>query len=236
MFDVAAANASLLRTYEAAWPSVTDVVNATPGASGAHLVRIPEGFADVPIRVAIVGQQTADTHSDAVAQRSLHEQLARYPEGGVVREKSGTPFWQAACKVADALVGQKDAPLLWTNLVAMDVDGQQPSEGVRDAIRGSVPPHGLLRHILEAAEPDVVVFFTGPNGYYAYEMRHQFPGLELREVEGYEPNALVQVAHPALPAASFRSYHPKPLQMKKILDSTVADIVSAARAALSPPA
>ena len=77
MFDVDAANKSLLHAYEAAWSSIKSVIDGTPGASGAHLVRIPDEFADVPVRVAIVGQQTADMHSGDVAQRSLQEQLAR---------------------------------------------------------------------------------------------------------------------------------------------------------------
>lgn len=227
MLDVRSANASLLRIYESAWPALQEIVRKTPKASGAHLVRISEAYAEAPVRLAIVGQQTAGWD----ATDSVTEQADRYAGSDVMDRKGHTAFWSAARELADAVVGHKDAPFLWTNLVSVDVARKRAPEEVRDTVREAVPPHGLLRHILEAADPQVVIFFTGPNRYYAYEMRQQFSGLALHEVEGYTPNALVRVAHPDLPAASFRSYHPTYLRRGKLWDN-IAGIADAARAAL----
>lgn len=208
MLDVTAANAALLQSYEAAWPALRAAVDAN-GTSGAHLVRIPAGLAHVAVRVAIVGQETAGwTCADsAEAQRDL------YPEDGVVHAKQHTPFWRAGREIADTLNGSDGTPFLWANLVAADVDKKRASPAVRDALHEAAP--GLLRAALAAARPHVVLFLTGPSEHYAYETEQQFPGIEYVPVDGYDPRALVQLRHPDLPAASFRSYHPAYLQRSR---------------------
>ena len=208
---------------------MTRVLDATPRASGPHVVRIPDRFADAPIRLVVVGQETMgwDRRDSAEAQRAL------YPVDTVVERKRRRPFWRASCEIADALGGRKNAPFLWANLVAADVGRKQAPPDVRNALREAAPPHGLLRYVLKAAQADVVSFFTGPRGYYAYEMEQQFPGLEQIDVEGFDRRALVRLRHEALPAASFRSYHPNYLRRSKRWE-IVAAIAAAARPLLPP--
>ena len=211
MLDVSAANAALTRVYESAWPALSAVVRETPGASGAHLVRIPEGLADVPVRVAVVGQQTAEWGRADTAE----VQLKYYPADGGIGDRKHTPFWRATRQVVDALTEREGVPVVWTNLVAVDVNKKQAPPDVRDAVRAAVPPHGLLRHVLAAAQPDAVVFFTGPSGYYEWEVEQQFPGIERVPVDGQDTRALVRLEHEALPRASFRTYHPAYLQRRE---------------------
>lgn len=227
MFDVDAANASLLHAYETAWPAITEVIEATDGASGAHLVRIPDTFADTPVRLAIIGQETKgwDRRGSAEAQRAL------YPADSFVEDKRRSPFWRATREVADTIGGRKDAPFLWANLVAADVKRKKAPPKVRNALRAAAPPHGLLRHILAAAQPNVAVFFTGPSGHYEWEMKQQFPGLEQTDVDGFDRRTLVRLHHEALPSVSLRSYHPGHLVRAKRWD-VVAALAAEARRVL----
>lgn len=206
--DVARANTKLLERYREAWPRLQSALDGVDKASGPHFVRIPEGYGRLPVRLAVVGQQTQGWDRAA----SAHEQVGLYPDGGVVDGRRGSPFWRAARQVTDAVTGQPGAPVLWANLVAVDVALKRPPEAVRDAVRGAAPPHGLLQHLFEAARPHAAVLFVGPSGYYGWELRQQFPGLETEPVGGYGSRELERVRHPLLPPVTFRTYHPGYLQ------------------------
>lgn len=203
-------NDRLHGAYEAAWPALSEVVARTPGASGVHLVRVPEAWPRLPVRLAVVGQQTAGWDRCETAT----DQRARYPDDGFVDAKSHTPFWCATREIADAL-NDPDHPVLWCNLVAVDVDRKAPPEQVRNAIRAAAPPHGLLRTLLEITQPDAVVFLTGPSGYYRWEVQQQFDGITEHPVDGCPEKSLCRLSHPALPPATFRLYHPNYLRRSK---------------------
>lgn len=219
--DVSRANQTLLGVYENAWDELLRLRQLDRKVSTPHLVRIPKGYEELSVRVAIVGQQTANSEPWG-DERSASELFDRYPEDGVVGSRRGSPFWRAARQVTDALAGQDDAPVLWANLVAVDVGGRRPPAAVRDAARRAVPPHGLLRHVLAAAQPDAVVFFVGPTGYYGWELGQQYPDLQTEPVDGYPARTLHRLVHPELECVAFRTYHPAYLQR-----STQWDIVDA---------
>ncbi|PAP75090.1 hypothetical protein [Rubrivirga marina] len=226
--DVAAANARLRSVYEGAWPRLREASASTEGASGVHLVRIPDRLGGAPVRVAVVGQET-QTWPD---EPTVDAQLAHYPADGFVHGRSHSPFWRAAWELADGLTGVEGAPVLWANLAPVDVDGRRPFRSVRRLYREAVPPHGLLRHALDAARPHVIVFFVGPTEPYADEIECQFPGVEFEAVDGHGPRELVRLRHPALPAASFRSYHPNYLRRSGRWEN-VGRIAELSEAALS---
>lgn len=228
--DLNDANDHLLSVYEASWDGLMAARALDPGASGPHLPLIPERWGKLPVRLAVVGQETRgwDRRDTAAAQADL------YPSDGLVHGKSYTPFWKAVAALSEALNGQPDAPVLWCNLVPVEVGGKDKrsalAERVRDAARAAVSPApdgagmGLLAHILRAARPDAAVFFTGPHAFYAWEMEQQFPGLMLEAVPGHSESALAAVRHPALPSSSFRSYHPNYLQRQGRLQERMREL------------
>ena len=223
--DTGSANAELIRLYEDAWPRLQQAREGYSGASGIHLPMIPDGYGGLPVRLAVVGQESKGWN----AAETAREQAALYPDDGHVRARQGTPFWRAAREVADGLNECEDAPVLWANLVAVDTGGRPPTE-LRDSVREAVPPTGLLPRVLEAASPDAVVFFVGPDPYYAWELEQQFPGVRREAVDGCDERVLSRVVHPDLPTASFRSYHPRKLNYGDW--NTVSDLARLIRQAL----
>ena len=191
---------------------------------------------DLPVRLAIVGQETRGWDRRDKAS----DQAALYPDDGLVRGKVHTPFWTAVASLSEALNGRADAPVLWGNLVAVETGGKDKrsplAERVRDAARAATPAledgqegGGILPHVLRVARPDAVVFFTGPHAFYAWEMEQQLPGVRLEAVGGHRKSALAVVRHPTLPHASFRSYHPNYLQLRGHLQDRMREVAQRVR-------
>ena len=59
------------------------------------------------------------------------------------------------------------------------------------------------------------MFFIGTDGYYGWELRQQFDGVEAEPVEGFTPALLERLRHPAPPLATYRTYHPKRLRTQQ---------------------
>lgn len=235
------ANDSLLALYDRAWPHL-QAVRAAHGlsdAQGVHLVRLPDRWESLPLRVAIVGQETFGwKHFD-----TPDEQVTYHPVDGSLLTRSNTPFWQAARFLMERLTGNAATPFLWTNLVPVDGGKRAALPELRDAIRAAVPAaegttgDGLLRHVLRAARPDVVVFLIGPSGYYRWEMGLQFPGIGEERIGDLGLREVLRFRHhDSLPESTFRTYHPAYLRRIKRFDVLLGRVADEALARVTPRA
>jgi len=124
---------------------------------------------------------------------------------------SKTPFWQAFTEV------QKwpEARMMWSNVVRMDYsppDGKHSSvsiwhasQSLRDSLLSQQA--SLMRDEFAILDPHVCLFFSGP--HYDGFIETIFPGCEFLACGEAPKRELARVVHPALPRASFRTYHPR---------------------------
>ena len=84
----------------------------------------------------------------------------------------------------------------------------------------------LLEREIAILAPDVVVFFTGPS--YNGLLAATFPEAMLEAGSLSRAKPVSRVIHPALPAKTFRTYHPNYLQRAGLHRSVLGHIVSKA--------
>ncbi|CAJ7237864.1 Uncharacterised protein [Burkholderia pseudomallei] len=196
------------------------------------LLKIPEGWYESDKRVLVVGQETlgwgfrqgeyyAWPHPDLLAftdfvaaQDSVLALVDGYAAFEYARHQPDnyrSPFWQAYRQIRQAVGNQPDGldtSVLWTNLFRMALDetsvvkrGTLEETKVLQSVSASV-----LQREIEILNPSAVVFYTGPD--YDGSLLGTFEGAMLTVLDGYSKRELAAVAHPALPAKSYRSYHP----------------------------
>lgn len=205
--DARSANAALADLYRSAFTGDAAGFLANPRSSAPWLLKLHEDYAHSAIRLMVVGQEANGWASnkclgaDPVA--FLMEEYRKFQLG---RDDMRPPLRQAAHRLYRCLnAGGGDEGFLWTNLVKLDKDGQRPPSQVEDAISSL----GLLPREVEITRPHAVVFFTGPR--YDSRLKECFPGVELERLS----TEIVQLRHPSLPQASFRTFHPGYLWRRK---------------------
>ncbi|MHA6195825.1 hypothetical protein ACX3YG_15800 [Pseudomonas wadenswilerensis] len=183
-------------------------------------------------RVLIVGQETLEWDfrpddyyhwpypsilrlEDFLAQPdSVEAMMHGYRAFEFARHQPGnfnSPFWRAHRQVRDALgeaVLGFDTQVLYTNLFKTAVEGTSiVKNGSReDADNIWRISAGLLTRELEILNPDAVIFFTGPD--YDRYLELEFSGLVWAAVGEHGERRFAKLAHGALPAKSWRTYHP----------------------------
>ncbi len=199
-------NAALLSFYESIYPEVFAALAPFTDVSDPMFCCLPDGYLDTAIRLMIVGQQTNGWGEEpgldcAFAYMEHHRKfdLAR------TYSARSSPFWRGAHELA-GLVNPNgpERAFLWSNLVKVDQDGVRPSPEIESVIS----QFGMVPKEIEIAQPDAVVFFTGP--YYDERLTAMFPDLQFE----FQTEHVARLVHPALPGSSFRTYHPKALQMQ----------------------
>ncbi len=137
---------------------------------------------------------------------------------GLAREDQlprSSPFWRAFHHLRTS-TGYR---ILWTNLFRCACES---GSIIRAVQRGKLAPgdlksilkfqRGLLGRETCILKPKAVVFFTGPTADYENELQSEFPRREFVPIQGYDPRELARVVDVALPALSFRTYHPAALR------------------------
>jgi hypothetical protein len=150
----------------------------------------------------------------------------RYP-------KMNSPFWRGFRALDTALNSEADSAL-WTNVFKVNVNGSVLRNcTATEVAKIQKAQQGLLRHEIEALNPDVVVFFTGPK--YDPAIRAEFPDVVFHSFERpgqstFPPSSLAILRSSGLPCKTVRSYHPEYLQRSRQLGliSVVAEWASAA--------
>ncbi|HEX6041764.1 hypothetical protein [Longimicrobium sp.] len=203
-------NAALRDLYTPAVASLAGITAPFSGVSRPLLIDVPASYHDAPVKLMIVGQQTRGWGGTC---ETVDDLTAFYTTFELGRTQRRSQFWQAAHTLHGALNPESlEGGFLWSNLVKVDQGGGRPrSPGLEDAVCGL----DLLQGEIRVTRPDVVIFFTGPS--YDGRLASTFPGVAFNRVSGN----LFQLQHPALPAQSYRTYHPRYLRRSgrwKVLD------------------
>ena len=181
-----------------------------PTLNAPLLTNPRDEYFNAPTRLMIVGQQTGgwgeETNLDQTVESISEYLLQGYRDFDLGARYRHTPFWRAAFQIARALNPTHSRPeFIWTNLVKIADAGQRPRIQVEDEFARVE----LLQAEIRAFEPDVVVFFTGPE--YDARLLTTLAGCRIETVS----STVASVKHSALPPRAFRSNHPNSYQLRR---------------------
>jgi hypothetical protein len=142
--------------------------------------------------------------------------LYRWYALGRVNPKMNSPFWRGFRAIDSAINGAEDTAL-WTNVFKMNVNGS-----VMRNCRAAEISHlqrvqqGILFKEINILNPDVVVFFSGPQ--YDSAIRREFPDMKISALSRRVPDSAVGIVRATgLPVRTIRTYHPEYLQRSRQL-------------------
>lgn len=220
-------NKELFKLYKGQWANIEKILKANPQLSHPQLIYVPEKYTETEFRLMIVGQQPYEWHFnkdkgiredlDLNPIEKIEKLLWWYKNFSLGERYSRSPFWQAAHKLNELL--NPNFPrysFLWSNLIKTDKRNWPPDPDIEKELRGL----RLLQEEIRITQPNVVVFFTGPD--YDDRIRQDFEG-----VESDWNQDLARLQHKSLPKNSFRTYHPGHLRRKRkwAVINRIADLV-----------
>jgi hypothetical protein len=210
------------------------------------LIHVTDDYCSAKKRILVLGQETrgwgfnseeqasylrypqawpADdiwTMEDFIADDNAVEALCRgYEAFDFARLYKGrsSPFWRAFREVQ----AWPQAGVLWGNLVRsayLSTEATDSSSILRasNEIRNVLVERqkNLFLSELSILDPHICLFFTGPN--YDSILAGTLVNCEFIACNSYPVRQLAKLAHSALPAASYRTYHPRSLNRQKLWD------------------
>jgi len=136
----------------------------------------------------------------------------------------GGHFWNGVSKLVNGIEERtgKTVGLLWNNIVKIGKDGDKgrPENSI---INWQKPALDFIIEEIKTAQPDIVVFFTGPN--YDDRLEAVFSDIQFKSVSTRKPEELSIVTSDNLPFHSIRTYHPHFLFFNDF-DSYLNDILT----------
>jgi hypothetical protein len=200
--------------------------------SSPLLLDITEEYCHAYRRVLVLGQETkywearrdpADPNpwifqdicncSDFLTNSDSIEALCwAYREFKFGARWSRRPFWRAFKEVC----AWPDVGMMWSNVVRMDYDDGRSIWNAPEHLRDTLISQQtkLFSEELALLRPHVCLFFSGPN--YDRLVKSMLPDCEFMTCGDAPVRELARLIHPALPAASFRTYHPGFLNRAKL--------------------
>ena len=191
---------------------------------------VTQEYAEAQCRVMIVGRETngwsesgephdrAPKISKVVPFRdATHamEVCARFLAKGY-----SSHFWRAAWELSARLNPDQPASkarVAWSNVFRLDEDCRKPSRPLEALLLADPVLTTLLKREIGILEPDVIWFAAGPEGEGALLV-------QLPELDPIGPFPFTQIPNTDLAPNVFRSFHPRGLAYRNILESTLHEI------------
>jgi hypothetical protein len=214
----------LEKFYTTVKTRAADNVNGYAELRGPDVVWVDDDYFNAPLRVAIVGQQVDGTeysYREFAETWSIQDAIKNTREFDFGSTYWRTPFWQFFHAVRVSQLGPESSTrsLLWTNLVRF-VTLERDSILWKPYAEGALRlQDDILKTELKLTKPDICIFVTGPN--YDPILERYFPGIEYQD-RGLNIRAFAKLKHSALPAFSYRSYHPKAMRLQNKWNDTLA--------------
>ncbi len=232
-----APNIELKRLYKEAKPQLAKrirsiVTNGTcPKPANPLLLSVPDedAYRSADIRVMLFGQETNEWFGEF---GSRLDSLMNTYEGFFgsqigVYEGSRYPgsFWNVLHEYANAIGDTTGlyVQFMWNNLLKV---GKATSEGkpCDEIIDAVLEDFNVIHQEIEILAPDIVIFFTGPN--YDSIVDRVFPDTFYTRINSrWDTRQLSLLDSPALPALSFRTYHPNYLYRDPDLRNGIRDSI-----------
>lgn len=207
--------ALLNEQYEKHFLKIQRLRESNPGLSAPLLIKVPESYFTQAKKLMIVGQQTQGWDL-----KNIQDLLRNYEEFNFGESYYSTPFWNVIRKI-ESILGVDTFSIVWSNLNRCDFQRERPDEDLELELHECFP---VLREEVEILEPDILLFFSGPD--FDQHIYRSFPGCQLSPVPGFEERELARMEHRACPYHAYRTYHPKYLRMSG-LESKVLEFVKA---------
>ena len=169
-------------------------------------------FPEAQSKLLVVGQQTNGWDTDHATGGDLVDDLLwLYKDFEMGANYVRSPFWAGTHELYGRL--NIDGPatgFAWTNVLKVDEANGRPQPDVVDVLFRSF---NLLSEEIRLAQPDVVVFFTGPT--YDDFLKRIFGGIIFHETSAASGRLLVRLEYDrsVLPHHTYRTYHPKGLRL-----------------------
>jgi hypothetical protein len=220
----------LTEVYERALPRLQAVLADCPEASelsGPHLLDLSDpAYFPSAVRLMTVGRQPrrgypAWNPNAEIRVETLQDAQRKFPVSG---PRLGSfqlgSFSRASRRLYRRL--NPDGPengFLKNYLIKMAQRGRRPAPPLEERICSAF---NVLPDEICAAQPQVVVFFTGPE--YNSRLLASFPGAQTLPLRGFGIEMLAKISHPALPEHSYRTYPPGILQIGAALGGVIEGI------------
>ena len=228
---------SRLEALYATWKAALQFTKEECGnLSPPLLLHVTEDYCQAVRRILLLGQETKGWEWDRTLQDKTKHPTWTYPHSWQFQEISScsdfransdsiealcwgyrefafglqqpelarTPLWRAFNEVRK----WPDAGIMWGNVLRMDYQGGSiwsAPQNLRNTLLSQQV--GLFGAELAILEPQVCLFFSGP--YYDEFITTMLPGCEFLACCEVPWRELARLSHPALPRASFRTFHPR---------------------------
>jgi len=190
--------------YEKYWQQITDCIAQYPGLSQPILMKVPERYINSSTKIMIIGQQTFGWGAGGIC-----ELLKCYENFNLGEKYYSSPFWDIIRKI-EIIFQNQPYSCVWTNINKCDYNNNRPPMEIENKISTSFP---VLKHEIEILNPDVIIFFTGPN--FDRNILETFPEVKFIDLFDFKKIKLAKLENLILPENTFRTYHPKYLRIKK---------------------
>lgn len=179
-------------------------------------LNIPDKYLSSDIKLMVFGQETNDWDGEyrgvdkfnSVADRA--DWLKGIYDGFFTSKycfSYGGQFWNGVSKLVNSIEDQtgKTVGLLWNNIVKIGKNGDKgrPEDSIIDWQK---PALDFIIDEIKTAQPDIVIFFTGPN--YDDLLQVVFEDITFNSISTRSTRELSIVTSDSLPLRSIRTYHP----------------------------
>lgn len=209
---MASTNERLRELYSTHWRSLNQKFSqyefSEKRPSNPLLLCVDERYSNADIKVVYFGQETNSWEKDF--PKGIQHLLSTYRKfylSDYCFKYSGQ-FWNGISKCNERLRKEftgKSVGFIWNNLIKIGKSGEKGTPS-KDILEFQDEWFSIIRKEMEILDPDIVIFFTGPN-YDKYITRcfddAKFIGHPRRGMK-----RLAKVRSNSLPNMTIRTYHP----------------------------
>lgn len=216
-------NPRLKELYTSKWDKLTEHIqhiNSTKEysikPSNPLLLNINEKeYEEADVRIMFFGQETNSWCGffNPDFQYSI-DNYRNFYLGGYAMNGYGGHFWNGINRLKKLFQERhpdKKLALVWNNIIKIGNEARNANRPPAYTYQVEREYFSVVREEIEILQPDVLVFFTGPN--YDGVLTDNFGKLLRTTVPGFKQRALVQLN---FSTNAFRTYHPRYLWMNDI--------------------
>ena len=192
-----------------------------------------EQYFESKLKVMVFGQETNDWEGEFLHVAGVTHLISTYNDffnSGRCYSYGGQ-FWNAVSKLkyrieSDCVSNGSDIGILWNNILKI---GRYAEKGTpsKEIIHWQKPAIDFIKKEIAYFDPNIVVFFTGPN-YDGY-IEKAFDDVSFEPINNRSKRQLSRVGSRYLPTKSIRTYHPNYLWRNgfyQYLDEIMTEIIS----------